>query len=360
MEELFNDSNFALPYIESDDKKSFLHHFGERMNAYQSELSSLPDAAYSSFDKQILLKQVESIIKRLESVLRFYLNGFPAQAYLSFKELAEIPYLNSHLTNLRTISLPTNTPLFRTKKDYQYKQRNVGTSANGFIGKLEPMDLFHVPFEMRKAIGTNRFSIPGFPCIYLSGTLHTSWAEAIDDETQSFHAISYRNHRPVYIVDLVPINLAIPASGTASYLGTMYSYNDDNDAYLDYASLYPLITACHSKVSYTEAYFGEVKFKSEYIIPQLLLQWYRDNNVIVDGVRYLSCTANARFPTSVFDKFNYVIPALEVEEVGYCSSLTKNYSSTPVYSYLERSSLELHEMLDDITAKLGSTTFTPL
>ncbi len=79
-----------------------------------------------------------------------------------------------------------------------------------------------------------------------------------------------------------------------------------------------------------EAYPGEIKFKSEYIIPQLLMQWYRERKVLIDGIRYLSCTAEARFPGITLNKHNYVIPVEECTETGYCPSLLLNFSASAV------------------------------
>lgn len=358
---LFTHNRFELPYIETDDTRSFLHHFSIRMREYIQELEQVPETAFGAFDKSEMVSNVTSISDHLIEVLRLYLDGLPARAYIHFKDLAEIPKLSSRLMHWRTISLPSFTPLYRTKKEFDNKKISaLLPGTDGFIGFIEPIELFHVPFEKRKAIGTNRFSIPGFPCIYLSETLHTSWSEALESVSDPFHAACFRNHRPLYIVDVVPLNTAIPATATFDFLSSLYNYDDPTDAFLDYALIFPLITACHSKVSYTSAYNGEVKFKSEYIIPQLLLQWYRDNHIVVDGIRYLSCTADAKFPGASFDKFNYVLPAIDMKETGYCDSLLHNYSSTPVYSHFFDSGVSDLNMLDNITRALDIQSFSPL
>jgi len=42
---------------------------------------------------------------------------------------------------------------------------------------LSREDLFHIPFEERHKVATQRYSIPGLPCLYLSGSLYTCWEE---------------------------------------------------------------------------------------------------------------------------------------------------------------------------------------
>ena len=41
----------------------------------------------------------------------------------------------------------------------------------------ERKDLFHVPFQNRHLISTNRYSIVGIPCLYLAGSTYLCWEE---------------------------------------------------------------------------------------------------------------------------------------------------------------------------------------
>jgi hypothetical protein len=114
------------------------------------------------------------------------------------------------------------------------------------------------------------------------------------------------------------------------------------------------------KITYSECYLGEVKFKSEYIIPQLLLQRYRDRDLLLDGIRYFSCTADSAFPTVAGKQNNFVLPAFESLHKGYDRSLLANFSSSKVYSYInpcpER---DIVLTLAEIEAELRSSHFTP-
>ena len=93
-----------------------------------------------------------------------------------------------------------------------------------------------------------------------------------------------------------------------------------------YLRWYPLIAAC----SFIRAN-KSAPFASEYIIPQLLMQWIRTQckrNHLV-GLRYFSC-ASARASDMGFD---YVFPVSNGKcEGGYCSVLRDSFSLTePVY-----------------------------
>jgi hypothetical protein len=357
---LFESEEFDLPYVENDDSKSFLHHFENRMSKYYDALCQIPPSELNEFRKDDFINDIKFIIEQLSDVLNLYLDGLPAQAYTKFKNLVEYPKLAARLMHWRVITLDSNQALFRTKREYDIEKALLSTPSSGFLNFIESIDLFHVPFEKRKAIGTNRFSIPGFPCIYLSSNLQTSWSEALGDVKYPFHAACFRNHRPVYMVDLVPVRFATPTTATLDYLANLYNYDDSIDALVDYALVFPLITACHTKIMYTSAYSDEVKFKSEYIIPQLLLQWYRDKHITIDGIRYLSCTADSIFPHESFEKFNYVIPAIDIKEKGYCDSLLYNYSATNVYSHLKSTADPILSQLKEIMIALNGASFSPL
>ena len=101
-----------------------------------------------------------------------------------------------------------------------------------------------------------------------------------------------------------------------------------------YLMWYPLVAAC----SYIRVNKAD-PFAAEYIIPQLLMQWVRDQmrkshqrgeNAVV-GIRYFSCASVRASRMGV----NYVFPASGVwkwEKKPYCPVLAKTFRvSKPVY-----------------------------
>lgn len=356
---LFLSPDYSLPYIEADDTQSFLKLFSKRMENYIADLESCPDTAFETTDKGILIREVKWLVTSLKATLKFYLDGYPAEAYKRFKKIAEKDTLFEDLNYSRLQNITGNTPFFRSTKAYGLSFSSDGSKKNGFLKMLTPQDLFHVPFEKRRAIGTNRYSIPGFPCMYLSDHLQTSWSECMTDDTESFHAICFKNHRPLYFVDLVPLNALAEENG-GSIPDGLFQTLTESEVLANYALVYPIICACHSKITYIPAYDGEIRFKSEYIIPQLLMQWYRERKLMIDGIRYLSCTAEAKFPGTTFNKHNFVIPVDECLETGLCKSLLLNFSSTEVYSYFNATGLGISALLTDVQSSLETAAVIPL
>lgn len=350
LSDILNTPDVALPYIEAEDKKSFLYHYRVKMEAYNKLMKSVSQTSLFTADKDGFLKTISSLGAGLEDVLRIYLDGFPSRAYSIFKKIADDTGLENDLLYYRTTLIDAGHSFFRVKKEYNPHKKTFAGKTSGFRKLLKREALFHVPFEKRKAIGTNRYSIPGFPCIYLSDSLHASWSECLKDTSEAFHSASFTNKRPLYFADLVPLNVLLSDIKKGK---TVYPSLTLNKMYFDYACIYPLILACHSKIKYKSSYNGEVQFRSEYIIPQLLMQWYREKEIILDGIRYLSCTSDMRFPRSRFSKFNYVVPVLETGEKGYCNCLKNIFNVTPIYSYIPRSPATGNiKMLNNIRAEL--------
>lgn len=94
---------------------------------------------------------------------------------------------------------------------------------------------------------------------------------------------------------------------------------------------WPLIFLCSIRVRNTQDIF-----KPEYIIPQLLLQWIRENKEL-DGIRYWS-THVEQNPTNFQGEFyNIVLPVKENKDTGLCNSLCIKFRATEIVSW------QLHE-----------------
>lgn len=245
---LFSEKELLLPYLESEDTKSFLLHFSNKMDRYQSLLAPIDQDAFGSLDKDIFSQKLDLVIKRIKKVLHTYLNGFPAVSYSIFKQLIEEADLTTELIHFRTLVLDSGHRLYRTKKEHNPDRNEFAQIQNGFVDLLSGIDLFHVPFQKRRSIGTNRFSIPGFPCVYLSDSLYTSWSECINTGLEPFHAICFTNHRPLYVADLSPLNVVLNGDMSIENASQLYGIGDGNKIFNDYALLYPLVLACHSKI----------------------------------------------------------------------------------------------------------------
>jgi len=102
------------------------------------------------------------------------------------------------------------------------------------------------------------------------------------------------------------------------------SFTDDQAIFLSAQTiLWPLIASCSIKTLHAEA-----SFKTEYIIPQILLQWITKNITDFDGIRYFSTYIDDTSVNNPHWICNYVLPVQQISPKGYCKKLEQNFKLT--------------------------------
>lgn len=177
-------------------------------------------------------------------------------------------------------------------------------------------DMFHIPFNKRGFVSTQRYSMPGLPCLYLGYSLHACWEEMHRKPISTFAFNRFHLQK-----DIKVLSLDLPDK---SRWGT------DHEKVIQ---IFPLIIACMVEVdNYTNS------FKSEYIIPQLLMEWITNHpKVEVDGICYTSVHKNSQFnfPQSVYN--NLALPAKDYESGKFSKHLKEMFTLTePTTEEVER------------------------
>lgn len=170
----------------------------------------------------------------------------------------------------------------------------VRNSANSLT---EPIDLFHVPFEKRSMISPNRFSIAGFPCLYISDNLDCCIKEVGVKEGDSMYASVFTPNKQLKVIDL------------------RFWRNVETVEINKYLLLLPLLISCSYEAKTSENYVPE------YNIPQLMMHYilkskHKEN---IDGIAYSS----TKKPQN--DIVNYVFPVRNVKSQGWCDVLKNNF-----------------------------------
>ncbi|QKJ32865.1 RES domain-containing protein [Mucilaginibacter mali] len=164
---------------------------------------------------------------------------------------------------------------------------------NGNFPLTRP-ELFHIPFDLRGKVATQRYSIPGLPSLYISNSIYTAWEEMRRPDFNEIQAIKLSNNRPLQL-----LNLRSDIYSRNAHVTDNVSYNWDP---LYAVMIWPLIAACSVKVKNTLD-----TFKPEYIIPQLLLQWI--NKSKVDGILYSSTHIDLSKSKHAGAFYNIVLPS---------------------------------------------------
>lgn len=192
------------------------------------------------------------------------------------------------------------------------------------IRQYQRKDLFHIPMNKRQFIKSYRYSIPGYPCIYLATGVELCWFECGMPKkfSYSMFQINANEGEKVRLINFKENPVQFVSSLTTSY----YNYKDDRDKIDEYIIKYlithPLRVACS-----IQAFEKQSSFVEEYILPQLLLLWVRKNDEF-DGIAYTSCSSIEE--AHEWNYFNIVFPTKEIEN-GYCKRLSKIFKiSNPV------------------------------
>ncbi|MCR4726406.1 MAG: hypothetical protein K5753_04215, partial [Clostridia bacterium] len=246
--------------------------------------------------------------------------------------------------------------------------------------RYERKRLFHTPYNLRSKVATCRYSIAGYPSLYLGTDLELCCEEVQYDPHSAFGIASrFRIERDFDVNDteIRVIELAIKPQDffknreSDSSSERNFDEIDLYDAKIKeaYCLWYPLIAAC----SFIRANKND-PFAAEYIVPQLLMQWvrlemdsskkkekrdrrdedqdrcYEDDRTYegrechkeLVGVRYFSCVSERASDLG----FNYVFPVSGDEyskEFPFCPVLMKSFKMTKPYFINNYASINMCE-----------------
>lgn len=312
---------------------------------FQKELSDL----YILYNKKILRivdKEDQKLIGRicnliLKSISHYY-NGFTSNAFRTFSTVMELLMSRPFMIYQKSGEIITIKDVDNLRL---YRVRNV---CENKIYKRK--DIFHTPFNLRSNIGTCRYSIAGYPCLYLATNLELCIFETPKMENSQFTIASrfeiVRDFNSNGSYDIKVIELGVKPQhfieinqddkNTYGYERNINRLNETNlhDSTImnNYLLWYPVIAA--------SSFIRPCKtdpFASEYIVPQLIMEWIRLSVKKGEyyGIRYFSC-ANERASDN---GMNYVFPAYyDASGNSFCKVLSNTFRLTePVmlHNYLD-------------------------
>ncbi|MEQ9302365.1 MAG: hypothetical protein RJQ14_00505, partial [Marinoscillum sp.] len=253
----------------------------------------------------------------IKKAVRSTFEGHPHDAYQHFKKT---------MTSIRKeLNKLTINKLGDSDLRNLYRVRHTSSPS------LSKEELFHIPFEDRHKVATQRYSIPGLPCLYLSGSLYTCWEEM---GRPPFHELQISGFWLKDATTLKVLNFGNRPKRLNKYLSPDGSisntYKNDEtqliNTLINSIVIWPLMAACSIIVKNRNA-----PYKPEYVIPQMVLQWITKNEKF-DGLCYfsthVSAVTNIQLPTS-----NFVFPAQNVVSSGRCSKLCKSFKMTDPISW---------------------------
>lgn len=265
-----------------------------------------------------LIDAIASFRHNLKEMYKKYYLGHQNKAYQAFKNaLLKVNGMNGVMAVLPKESL------YRARKN----EGNRDYKNN---------EMFHIKYELRGKVQTQRFSFPGLPCLYLGGSSYVCWQELNRPQFDQFQVatIRQRDERKNYKV----IDLCIHP---LTYYNELIQYENDGNSehdFLDirkYLQWWPIMAACSIVVKNERD-----PFKPEYIFPQFMLQYLLEEIDDKDciGIKYISIKAGKvskkQYESDYRTYTNYVLPIRTSDATanGFCEFLEKEFSVVRNYS----------------------------
>lgn len=310
-------------------------------NMYYDDLESkyqLLINEFSTVENMPIIIEAKEMINKLLSAIKNYFEGEIFSAYQNIncivKDLikSDLCYesVNKHYAFKNFISRQKNRGDYSSKVMQEYLNEKVDFYKGRVCNNLKSPsseDMLHIPFNKRGKIATQRFSIPGIPCMYLSTSVYCCWKELGAPEDKDF----YVTH--VELNDLKIFNLAVNLNFLQDCINTQDKISDDfNFNINELISIYFKVWILNIATSYIVEE-KERNFKSEYIIPQFIMMSLKENNI--DGVVYYSKKLDEHRMWTTPKNLNLAILSEYHAENSEQISLKKKVKNTEPISYRE-------------------------
>lgn len=296
-----------------------------------SEFPANQREAVASMIKRVLTT-TEAQFSLIETVLKCHEKSDAKAAQEAFdvmmKEIEPALFVST-VSGVVRFEIKGRTSFGHLRDAYGYNFYRVRSAPNSAIEK-DANEMFHIPSQKRQLASNERFSLCGFPSLYLSTMQQLAWQEC--GYPPEYYCSEYQ-----YLPsddsqdDWKIIALCAPKEIRNRFLAIYYN---DFDLWLSIVErclkTYPLILSC----SFANA-SGKAPFKQEYIIPQMLMQWVHRNKDKYNGISYFSCI-DMRSEQSVWNAYNLVLPALPpYDDDGLSLALKEHFNwSMPTYVHV--------------------------
>ncbi len=309
LSKILRKKSLKLPY-KSDDR-GYFEDLKERLNDYVGQIEKTSDTG--PIGKKLVRKlgTIRKTNADLIEALRQYYSGNLGKSYQLIEKLLNrdnFPYILGELVENMSVYDGAYTEaksLFRVRLDLS--------------GNDDATSMFHIPFDKRQLVKTQRYSIAGVPCLYLGTSLFGCWQELGKPDLNRMH-LSHFKMAPRYqntkIVDFA-FTLESLKSEQANFLTSKEPKIEKSIAYF---MAWPIVMACSYTVKYPNSSFQE-----EYIIPNMVLQWISNNKEGISGIKYVSTKAS--LPENIDLCVNYVFPPKSGQETqtGHCINLSESF-----------------------------------
>ncbi len=257
--------NFRLPITVKKDNQYFST-LNDKFSLLKTELANrkVPDS---------LIQLSKDYCDRIVSAINFYYKGDIIKSHSIIAEMIEDCCLDndfaiSHIND--SIAFPFVQD--SSKSEVQFFRARLNEAVFDYPAE----EMLHIPFSKRSIVKSERFSIPGLPCLYLGNTSYVCWIEMGRPADFRF------NVSPVVLDNTQKIfNLTVLPQHFYYVIDTDMSEEERIKKLCSLFKIYLLNFATSFNVLEENR-----NFKSEYIISQMIMLACKSKGL--DGITYTS------------------------------------------------------------------------
>lgn len=363
-----DDPTTMVPY-QSEGVKTFSALVEERLALYINWFQENKDNLFYRKENGLHVQDmIDKISNAMVVAVNQYFRGLPAEAYKEISKLFGLTDLLDQLKTLEVFEKPENSEFFEQIKKEIDKRQERTLKIENLVSDVEKSVFFrmrvekdnwlrknidhtgmsHIPFSLRGIVKTQRYSVPGYPCLYLGEHIRGCWEELGRANMCDSLVSKVQARRSFKCLDLSmpPKERWQEAIDTVTDSEAQARHDDEIGKT---AMLFPFVIACSFRTLDNKA-----DFKPEYIVPQLMLQYVKDSayatnkwkknsrdEKTVYGIKYTSVHFEGHKTEGCkaedYDLYaNYVIPVLDIED-EYCRTLSDIFDITdPIWLENER------------------------
>ena len=245
IEKLFYDFDYWLMRQNDRESLSYQDYVNTLLDKYKKRIEKILNN--NNEGNKTLLEQINANISIIKSIIKDYLDGKILQ---SIQKTIDLVSNNKGgcVNDNRIVPIWYKGRLF---SDIDYLRNAVRSQKDW---KPSAKDMGIIPNTMRHLANTQRFSMLGFPCLYLGSSIIDCIKECRANESGFFFAAKYEGET---FNKLQVADFRIPR------------YKKNNDKICEDLKTWPIVIACAIKVP-KEKENGAL-FKDEYIFLQLLM-----------------------------------------------------------------------------------------
>ncbi len=362
--DILKGNNYKLPadtFSETDPIK-FIDHLNRSFDNYIDDLRTHSKSLFEFIPKfdasqpkllsirpEIFIKEVEEIINNIKLVYKYFLKGDIKSAQEYFDTLNFEDYFIDPIGD-EIITINHGNSFYRVRK------------SDDIIKPKEWEKMFHLPFNLRHIISTQRYSVQGLPCLYMGKTVDVCLKELKLSSLENIKILKLENTINLKFINLKPLDFSqFNFSEIEEANNNPASIKKNAARILKYAKYYPIFYCLYQKINYQTE---NTTFKIDYILTQMVLFWLMNlrntgNTDLSDtsGIMYLSmfCKNNHYVNQNVSDNLNFAIPVYSTStNDGHCSTLNGWFKKSQVYDHnimannISKSNLDYIEDLLDV------------